>query len=136
MPVRRRRTTGCWEDLVGGVIGGIYYGLDDFPEEQCVVAADPFSDCLLLADDFSQYYLGAFNRNAIDGAASVVGTAGPMAGDEAAFGGPATVENPVDEAGAFTVTSDLLPPERVPAVRLVGRHRLRRRRGQHRRRRG
>ena len=87
------------------------------PRSSASSTADPFSDCLLLADDFFQYYLGAFDRNAVDGAGSVVGTAGPMAGDEAAFGGPATVENPVDEVGAFTVTSDLLPPDAVPAVR-------------------
>ena len=26
------------------------------------MTADFFSDCLLLADDFTQYYLGAFSR--------------------------------------------------------------------------
>jgi hypothetical protein len=30
------------------------------------------------------------------------------------FGGQATVDNPVDEAGAFTLTSDLLPPDEFP----------------------
>jgi hypothetical protein len=105
---------GLLDELVGGVIGGIYYGLDDFPEQECVVTDDFFSDCLLLADDFAQYYLGAFDRNAIAGAAGVIGTAGPMAGDEASFGGAATVDNPVDEAGAFTLTSDVLPPEQFP----------------------
>ena len=33
---------------------------------------------------------------------------------EALFGGPATVDNPVDEVGGFTVTSDVLPPEQFP----------------------
>ena len=28
--------------------------------QECVVDADLFSDCLLLADDFFQYYLGAY----------------------------------------------------------------------------
>ena len=52
------------DDANGGVIGGLYYGLDDFPEQQCVVTDDPFSDCLLLADDFAQYWLGAFDHRA------------------------------------------------------------------------
>ena len=47
---------------LAGTIGGIYYGLDGAPEEDCVVTVDLFSDCLLLADDFTQYYLGAFGR--------------------------------------------------------------------------
>ena len=56
-------------------------------------------------------------RSAADG---VTGTAAPLDGVEALFGGPATVDNPVDEAGAFTPTSDVLPVERVPAVRELG----------------
>ena len=47
------------------MFGGIYYGLDGFPEEECVVTADPFADCLLLADDFTQYWMGAYGRSAI-----------------------------------------------------------------------
>ena len=38
-PVRRRRTTA----LGASTFGGIYYGLDGAPEEECVVTADPFS---------------------------------------------------------------------------------------------
>ena len=30
------------------------------------------------------------------------------------FGGPATVDNPIDEPGTFSLTSDLLPPEQFP----------------------
>lgn len=105
---------GLLNDLLGGVIGGIYYGLDDFPEEECVVEDDFFSDCLLLANDFTQYYLGAWSRDVITGAEGIVGTSGPMEGDEALFGGPATVDNPIDEAGAFTLTSELLPPDEFP----------------------
>jgi len=102
------------DDILGGIIGGLYYGLDDFPAQQCVVTDDLQGDCLLLADDFAQYYLGAFDHEALEEAAGVVGTAGPMDDDEAAFGGPATVDNPIDEIGAFTLTSDLLPPEQFP----------------------
>ena len=37
-----------------------------------------------------------------------------MEGDEAEFGGPATIDNPINELGAFTVTSDVLPPDQFP----------------------
>ena len=46
-------TTGYY-GLLGGSLGGIYYGLDGAPEEDCVVTQDFFADCLLLADDFTQ----------------------------------------------------------------------------------
>ena len=52
-------------DCFGGGLGGIYYGLDGAPDQECVVDFDPFSDCLLLADDFAQYYLGAFERGCL-----------------------------------------------------------------------
>ena len=45
--------------------GGIYYGLDGHPEQECVVTADPSRDCLLLADDFTQYWMGAYDRAAL-----------------------------------------------------------------------
>ena len=96
------------------VIGGIYYALDDVPEQQCAVMEDLFGDCLLLANDFRQYYLGAWNREALAGAAGIIGTTGPTQGDEATFGGPATADNPIDEPGAFTLTSELLPPDQFP----------------------
>lgn len=105
-------TVGYYGQL-GGALGGIYYGLDGAPDQDCVVTGDFFSDCLLLADDFTQYYLGAFGRTPLT-ATGVRATAGPLAGGEASFGGPATVDNPVDEAGAFIVTSDLLPPDEFP----------------------
>ena len=60
MPVRRRPTTACW----AGTLGGIYYGLDGDPEQECAVTVDPFGDCLLLADDFTQYWMGAYYRAA------------------------------------------------------------------------
>jgi murein tripeptide amidase MpaA len=99
--------------LLGGPLGGIYYGLDGAPDQDCEVTSDFFSDCLLLADDFTQYYLGAYGRTPLT-ASGVRATTGPLAGGEAFFGGPATVDNPVDEAGAFTVTSDILPPDEFP----------------------
>ena len=56
----RRILRRSWEAL-----GGIYYGLDGDPTADCVVTADLFSDCLLLADDFFQYYLGAYSRSPV-----------------------------------------------------------------------
>ena len=106
-------TTGYF-GLLGGSIGGIYYGLDGAPEEDCVVTGDFFSDCLLLADDFHQYYLGASGRATFEDPGGVVGTGPPLDGAAADFGGQAVVDNPLDEAGAFTVTSDLLPADEFP----------------------
>ena len=102
--------------FIGALLGGIYYGLDGAPEEDCVIppGGDLFSDCLLLADDFTQYYLGAFSRVplAAGGVKDLEG--GPFGGEGTPFGGPATVDNPTDEVGAFTVTSDVLPPDQFP----------------------
>ena len=105
--------TAAYYGQLGAALGGIYYGLDGLPEQPCEVTADPYADCLLLADDFTQYWLGAYSRTPV-GADGVTGTAAPLDGVEALFGGPATEDNPVDEAGAFTVTSDVLPVEQFP----------------------
>ena len=105
--------TSAYFGLLGDQIGGIYYGLDGAPEADCVVTGDFFSDCLLLADDFAQYWLGAYGRGAID-ADGVNGTAEPLDGFAALFGGPATVDNPIDEVGSFTPTSERLPIDEFP----------------------
>ena len=63
-------TTGYY-GLLGSTVGGIYYGLDGAPDQDCAVTEDLFSDCLLLADDFTQYYLGANARSTSDGPTSV-----------------------------------------------------------------
>jgi hypothetical protein len=106
--------TAQYYGLLGGSVGGIYYGLDGAPEEDCVVSQDFFSDCLLLADDFSQYYLGAFARTTFTEPGGITGTGPPLEGAAADFGGPAVADNPLDEAGAFALTSDLLPPDEFP----------------------
>ncbi|GAA1814806.1 M14 family metallopeptidase [Agromyces neolithicus] len=105
--------TSAYFGLLGDQIGGIYYGLDGAPEEDCAVTGDFFSDCLLLADDFTQYWLGASGRGTVS-ATGMKGVADPFTGVEALFGGPATVDNPIDEAGAFIATSDLLPVDEFP----------------------
>jgi hypothetical protein len=106
-------TAGYYGKL-GGALGGIYYGLNGNPAAECAVTADPFGDCLLLADDFTQYYLGAYGRGALSAPAGVVGNGAPFTGTAGTFGGPAVVDNPLNEPGAFTVTSDVLPVAKFP----------------------
>ncbi|MFH8725910.1 M14 family metallopeptidase [Streptomyces termitum] len=63
------------------------------------------------SDDFAQYYLGAYRRAGLNGTTSFAGTgrlAGPALGLGAAEG------NPLDHAGAYTVTSDSLSPKDFP----------------------
>ena len=105
--------TAGYYGLVGSDYGGIYYGLNGHPAQECAVTADPRADCLLLADDFTQYWMGAYDRTAFT-AEGLVGTADPLDGFEALFGGPTTVDNPSDEVGAFTPTSTRLPVAEFP----------------------
>ena len=107
--------TAAYYGLLAGTIGGIYYGLDGAPEQECAVTVNLFSDCLLLADDFTQYYMGAYSRTALESASGVAGAAGgSFDGTQAEFGGPATEDNPIDEPGALGVTSDVLPADEFP----------------------
>ncbi|SDS38755.1 Immune inhibitor A peptidase M6 [Friedmanniella luteola] len=105
--------TAGYSGTLGSTIGGIYYGLDGAPEADCVVTQDIFSDCLLLADDFYQYYLGAYSRATAPNPLAFTG-AGDLAGAVGTFGGPAAVANPLDEPGTFVPTSAVLPPGRFP----------------------
>ena len=61
--------TTQYEGLPGisDAVGGLYYGLNGDPAAECHVDSVPgfFEDCLILADDFRQYYLGAFLRTSI-----------------------------------------------------------------------
>ncbi len=107
---------------VSTAVGGLYYGLNGDPSAECVVTPRPtsptaglFEDCLILADDFRQYYLGAFNRLDTADPSAIEGLGGPLAGFAAGLGGP-VVEgaNPLNEAGALTPTSDVLPAEEFP----------------------
>ncbi|WP_022893798.1 M14 family metallopeptidase [Agromyces subbeticus] len=105
-------TTGYY-GVLAGTLGGLYYGLNGAPEAPCAVTEDLFSDCLLYADDFTQYWLGANNRTPL-AAGGVLGTADPFGGFESLFGGPATSDNPVNEAGALIPTSEVLPADEFP----------------------
>ena len=116
--------TAQYEGLSGisDAVGGLYYGLNGDPSAECVVAERPggdtsgfFEDCLILADDFRQYYLGAFGRVSTSGPTGVEGTGSPLEGYTGELGGP-VVEgaNPLDEVGVFTPTSEVLPREEFP----------------------
>jgi hypothetical protein len=104
--------TTAYYGQLGTALGGIYYGLNGAPEEDCVVTGDFFSDCLLLADDFTQYYLGAFSRAARQAPVLLIGTGEPITGTSTPLG--ATTTNPLDEAGTFLPTSVMLPPDEFP----------------------
>ena len=106
--------TSGYYGILGSLLGGIYYGLDGAPDQDCVVTSDLYSDCLLLADDFTQYYLGAYSRSTSNGPDGVSGIGSPMTGTSGSFGGPAVVDNPLDEAGSFSSTSDVLSPAQFP----------------------
>ena len=40
--------TSGYYGILGSALGGIYYGLNGAPDQDCVVTEDPYSDCLLL----------------------------------------------------------------------------------------
>ncbi|MFD0373494.1 M14 family zinc carboxypeptidase [Streptomyces sp. NPDC127114] len=63
------------------------------------------------SNDFAQYYLGAFHRAGLNAPPSFAGS-GRLGGSGAALG--AADDNPLDNAGAYTVTSDSLAPDRFP----------------------
>jgi hypothetical protein len=98
--------TAQYQGLIGRSLGGLYYGLDGAPEQDCVVSGDFVADCGLLADDFAQYYLGVRERVTFARPTGVEGAG--------TFGGQAVLDNPLNEAGAFSLTSDALAPDRFP----------------------
>ncbi|MCX5379016.1 M14 family metallopeptidase [Streptomyces sp. NBC_00091] len=64
-----------------------------------------------VTNDFSQYYLGAYGRASVNGPAGFTG-AGSLTGAKGALGDAAG--NPLNAPGAYTVTSDTLPPAQFP----------------------
>ncbi|WP_030692487.1 M14 family metallopeptidase [Streptomyces globisporus] len=62
-------------------------------------------------NDFAQYYLGAYHRAGLKNPHAFAGT-GAFTGVGATLG--AAADNPLDNAGAYTVTSDTLKPEEFP----------------------
>ncbi len=64
-----------------------------------------------LSDDFSQYYLGAYNKAGLKSPPAFAG-AGRLAGAKASLA--AAPGSPLTAAGAYTITSDTLKPDRFP----------------------
>ena len=107
---------------VSDAVGGLYYARNGDERAECVVTSVPgfFDDCLLLADDFRQYWLGAYTRTSTDDH-TVFSGVGPLEGYEGLLGGPvAEGDNPLDELGAYQLTSDVLPVEQFPQFASVG----------------
>ena len=104
---------------IGDAVGGLFYGLNGDPTAECVVrtVAGFFEDCLILADDFRQYYLGAFTRTDYPDPESVDGIAPPIGGFNGQLGGGT---NPLDEAGSFQPTSEVLPVDEFPQFASAG----------------
>jgi Zinc carboxypeptidase len=100
------------------IVGGLYYALNGDDTAECVVTTVDgfFEDCLILANDFRQYWLGGFARNSVGGVNRVEGIDDPIEGFEGALGGTLS-NNPIDEAGLFTPTSDVLPVAQFPQFR-------------------
>ncbi|AQZ65583.1 putative zinc-binding carboxypeptidase [[Actinomadura] parvosata subsp. kistnae] len=94
--------TAAYYGILDTIIGGIYYGLDGAPDTDCVVTTVQglFDECLLLADDFTQYYMGVAGRIPRANPSGFTG-AGPLAGANGTFGGPALAANPLNEAGVL-----------------------------------
>ncbi|MEU4836307.1 M14 family zinc carboxypeptidase [Streptosporangium sp. NPDC023615] len=111
--------TAGYYGLLGDTLGGVYYGLDGAPDADCVITSQDgfFEECLILADDFAQYYLGVDGRDPRVGPTGFTGTGPGLKGTGATFGGPAVADNPLNEAGSLRVTSDTLPPSRFPQFR-------------------
>jgi hypothetical protein len=103
---------------ISDIVGGLYYGLNGDETAECVISSGVqgfFDDCLILADDFRQYWLGGFARTDIVGPDRVSGLAFPIEGYEGMLGGPVVEgDNPLDEAGVFQPTSDVLPVDEFP----------------------
>ncbi|MFI9805370.1 M14 family zinc carboxypeptidase [Streptomyces sp. NPDC052301] len=69
------------------------------------------------SDDFSQYYLGAYNRTSTAGATAFTGS-GALDGVAGALGD--APGNPLDRAGTYGVTSDELPAASYPQFSSAG----------------
>ncbi|MCM2390862.1 M14 family metallopeptidase [Streptomyces albipurpureus] len=67
-----------------------------------------------ISDDFAQYFLGASGRASLAGTTNFAGQ-GRLSGAAAALAG--AEGNPLDAAGAYTITSDSLPPAQFPQFR-------------------
>jgi hypothetical protein len=101
---------------VSEAVGGVYYALNGDDTAECMISSFQglFEDCLIMANDFRQYWLGGYTRSSIDDE-NVFSGFGPLEGYEGLLGGPVVAgDNPADELGVYQVTSDVLPVEEFP----------------------
>jgi len=117
--------TTAYYGALGAALGGIYCGLNGAPDQDCVITDDFFSDCLLLADDFTQYYLGAFNRTRREEPTALEGISPPFGGSTADFDPRAS--NPSDRGGHLPPDQRRAAARAVSAVRQPGVEQVRRR---------
>ena len=103
------------------------YTYNPFQDEEGTYCQDGNPSCIIVQDDFLQYYLGAYRYvggagldPADDSIFPVEGTAGPFDPLYLTFNGPDSAQNG-DFASTLLVTSSVLDPGRVPAVRRLGR---------------
>ena len=111
--------TAQYEGLPGisDAVGGLYYGLNGDETAECDPSRRPsgfFDDCLILADDFRQYYLGGVHADRLR-RPRVASPASPIRSRASRrVRRPGAPDNPLDEAGVFQPTSEVLPPDEFP----------------------
>ncbi len=107
--------TATYYGTLGNALGGIYYGLNGDPTAPCEVTDDPFGDCLLLADDFAQYYLGALQPRTPPTAPPGSPAPAPLSGSTAARSA-ARRSRPTRSTrpASSPATSTVLPAEEFP----------------------
>lgn len=87
-------------------LGGVYYAPLSDESAECTLVSR-YDKCLIVSDDFSQYYLGVSDRSPVNAPTGIVGLDGTL-DVPIQFGVP-----PV-EAGAFRQTSSALPAAQFP----------------------
>ena len=98
----------------GSIVGGLLYGDNGAPFEPCTVEVSVFEDCLILSDDFHQYWLGDYGWVSFGDPIQVEGLdGGPLSGVIADVNGGDSADNSFD-AGQSIVTSSILPPDQYP----------------------
>jgi zinc carboxypeptidase/immune inhibitor InhA-like protein len=107
--------TGQFNQFAQAANGAYYY--NPFAPPQCTTPED--YPCLPLANDFQQYWLGAYN-NVSDGGTSttgdpfpVSGVAGEFDGFEGTFNGGDSADNQA-HTGSLVSTSSILPEDEFP----------------------
>ena len=97
----------------------LLYGTNGAPDTPCNLETAE-SGCLALSNDFSQYYLGAFERNRFGGLddesnpLDVLGVDRPLRNLEWGLAGDDSANNQADGTASFIPTSNILPADEFP----------------------